>query len=463
VGRGSSAGSRKWKKRLAGYREELLKALILTAPLALVARVNETIGARLFAQPWQAVWFLIPIAMAAALLRHRALRRHALHPDRRMLGFLAAYVLLFTVASQSNVLDVSRELSAFGTTASRRSMTPVSWGDWRYRLVPRKPDQDAMIVVLLRPGGGRSLVDTRKEVVDLVALATAHQAAGVALDVYFTEPSPIDPLLCQVIDAAARSMPVVVGYGFAMQEGRVVEFGVPSTLQPCLPRERLAHLAGFLDFDLVSRLTPLFFRGDRTRPALGLAVATAVHRRSSDAGTRADDASLDLPDDGLLRFVAPSAGGPLVVRFEELQGRVRDPNLLRGRFVMAGEVEGDSFDTAFGRQPGIVIHSYVAHSLIEGHYIRRHSWWLGFAMTLMFCYAMAVWCGRGASVTGLVLLCAGATAAALAVAVVSIVVGPYWFDVVYPVAAVWVLLPLLLGARRAIEAVQLASSAQSRR
>jgi hypothetical protein len=145
--------------------------------------------------------------------------------------------------------------------------------------------------VLLRPGGGRSLVDARKEVVDLVALATAHQAAGVALDVYFTEPSPIDPLLCQVIDAAARSMPVVVGYGFAMQEGRVVEFGVPSTLQPCLPRERLAHLAGFLDFDLVSRLTPLFFRGDRTRPALGLAVATAVHRRSSDAGTRADDAS----------------------------------------------------------------------------------------------------------------------------------------------------------------------------
>ena len=49
------------------------------------------------------------------------------------------------------------------------------------------------------------------------------------------------------------------------------------------------------------------------------------------------------------------------------------------------------------------------------------------------------------------------------IAAVSIVVGPYWFDVVYPVVAVWVLLPLLLGARRAIQAVQLALPAQSRR
>ena len=456
MGRGSSDVSGKWKKRLAGYKEDLLKALILTAPLALVARLNEQIGTRVLGQPWQAVWFLIPIAIAAAFLRHRVVRRHALNPDRRMLWFLAAYILLFTVASQSSVLDVSRELTAFGTPASRRSITPVSWGDWRYRLVPRQPDGDALVVVLLRPGAGRSLVDTRKEVVDLVALATAHQATGVALDVYFKEASPIDPLLCQVIDAAARSMPVLVGYGFEQQEGRPVEFGVPPTLQSCLPHERLAHLAGFLDFDLVSRVTPLFFRGDRARPALGLAVARAVTQRASASGGHASEASLDLPDDGLVRFVAPAAGGPLVVRFEELQAGGRDPNLLRGRFVMAGEAEGDSFDTPFGRQPGIVIHSYVAHSLIEAHYIRRQSWWLGFVMTVLFCYAMAVWCGRGGGVAGLALLCAVATAVVLAIAVASIMVGPYWFDVVYPVVAVWLLLPLLVGARPAIKAVQLA-------
>jgi CHASE2 domain-containing sensor protein len=437
---------RKWRKRLTDYKEELLKAVILTVPLALVAKVNELLGARLFGQPWQAVWFLIPIAIAVAFLRHRAVWQHALRPDRHTLVFLGAYILFFTVASQSSVLDVSRELTAFGETASRRSITPVSWGDWRYRLVPRRPDRDQLIVVLLRPRNGRALVEARKEVVDLISLATQRDATGVALDVYFQDTSPLDPLLCQTIDAAARSMPIFVGYGFAVQDGRIVESGVPQTLESCLPRERLAHLAGFLDFDLVSRVTPLFFRGDRARPAVGLAVATALKPGSREA-TAPPGASVDLPDDGVLRFVAP-AGGPLVVRLEDLQARVRDPDLLRGRFVMAGEAEGDSFETPFGRQPGIVIHSYVAHSIIEGHYIRRHSWWLGFAMTLVFCYGLAIWSARGGAAFSLIVLCAAATAVTIAVAILSIVAGPYWFDVVYPVTAIWLLLPLLLGARR---------------
>jgi CHASE2 domain-containing sensor protein len=442
--------SRKWKKRLAGYKEDLLKAVILTLPLAALAKVNEQIGLRVFGQPWQALWFLIPIAIGVAFLRHQAIRQQALRLDRRTLLFVGAYILLFTVASQSSVLDVSRELSVFGTRASRRSITPVSWGDWRYRLVPRKPDRDALVVVLLRPGQGRALVEARMEVVDLVALARQREARGIALDVYFEEPSPIDGLLCQTIDTAARSMPIFVGYGFDMQEGRVVESGVPATLQPCLPAERLAHLAGFLDFDLVSRLTPLYFRADRSRPALGLAVAEALTRRSAAAGAQSADRVLDLPGDGLVRFVAPAAGGPLVVRLEDLQNGRHDPDIMRGRFVMAGEAEQDSFDTAFGRQPGIVIHSYVAHSLIEAHYIRRLSWWLGFAITLVFCYAMTLWCARGGSAASLGVLCAAATAITLAIGALVIVVGPYWFDVVYPIAAVWLLLPLLLGARRTI-------------
>ena len=91
---------------------------------------------------------------------------------------------------------------------------------------------------------------------------------------------------------------------------------------------------------------------------------------------------------------------------------------------MAGEAEQDSFDTPFGRQPGIVIHSYVAHSLIEGHYIRRQSWWLGFAITLVFCYGMTIWCARGGSAVRPVLLCMAATAVIVGVAALSIVVGP---------------------------------------
>jgi hypothetical protein len=36
------------------------------------------------------------------------------------------------------------------------------------------------------------------------------------------------------------------------------------------------------------------------------------------------------------------------------------------------------------------------------------------------------------------------------VSVLNIMVGPYWFDVVYPLAAVWLLLPMLAATRWAI-------------
>jgi hypothetical protein len=44
-------------------------------------------------------------------------------------------------------------------------------------------------------------------------------------------------------------------------------------------------------------------------------------------------------------------------------------------------------------------------------------------------------------------LCVAATACFGAAAVAGIMVGPFWFDVLYPTAAVWLLLPLLLGLR----------------
>lgn len=438
MGRREPSVSRKWKKRFANYQEQLLQAALLAVPLAGLGRLNEHLGARFFSQPWQAIWLLVPIAVSVYLLRRRVVRCDTLYFDRRVLAFLGAYILLFTVASQTSFLDLSRELTAFDTPVSRRRITPVSWGDWRYRLVPRKPvAQDELIVVLLRPGAGRPLVDARKELVDLIAVATKYGARGVALDVYFTEPSAIDPLLCHSITSAP--IPVFVGFGFERRQGRIAETGFPDSLEPCLTEERLAHLAGFLDFDLVSRATPMFFRNDPRRPALGLAVARAL----------AGDAPVDVPPDGVLRFIPP-AKDPLTLRFDELQAGVADRNFLRNRFVMAGEGEQDSFDTAFGRQPGVMIHAYVAHSLRQAHDIRRHSWWFGFAITLVFCYWMTVWCASGAHVRTLVALCIAATIVIVTVAVVSILAGPYWFDVVYPLTAVWLLLPILAGVRRTI-------------
>ena len=450
MGRRRPGVSPKWKKRFNDYKEDLLKAVLLTVPLALLAKLNEQISGRILSQPWQAIWFLVPIAIVAALLRQRAIRQRALHPDRRMLLFLGAYLLLFTVASQSGVLDVSRELSAFGAPASRRWLTPVSWGDWRYRLVPRKPERDQLIVVLLRSGADRSAIDGRKEIVDLIALASKEQALGVALDVYFKEPSAIDPLLCQVVTNAAKTMPVIVGYGFEMKDGRVVEFGVPPDLSPCLPRERLAHLAGFLDFDLVSRLTPLFFRGDTTRPALGLAVARALAATPSlpsPASRSPDQASIDLPDDGLVRFIAPADGGPLTVPIR------RTPEQDQGCESLAWPVRhGRPGGTGLLRDP---LRASAGH---------RHPFLRCTLVARVSLHPASVMVAGLRDYPGVLLLAHGvmrtwrrrrrprvavpcATAVVVGVSVASIMAGPYWFDVVYPLTAVWLLLPLLAATR----------------
>jgi len=430
--------SAEWKERLGKYREILLQAALLTIPLAVLGRLNEALSSRIFTQPWQTVWILIPLAIAVLLLRQRVVRVGTLAPGGRLLTFLGAYVLLFTAASQTSVLDISRELTAFGTPVSRRWVTPVSWGDWRYWLVPRRPDpRDELVIVQLAPGAGRPIVEGRKELIDLIAFAAKAGARGVALDVYFAEPSPIDPLLCRVITTAG--IPVFVGFGFERRQGRIVEMGIPETLQPCLTEGRVAHLAGLLDFDLVSRATPLFFRNDPGRPALSLAVARAL----------AAPTPVEVPPDGILRFVPPPED-PLTVRFDELIAGKADRNFLRSRFVMAGEAEQDSFDTVSGRKPGIVVHSYAVHSLRQAHDIRQHSWWLGFAIMLVFCYWMTIWCANGVNVRTLTALCVFATLVVVGIAVVSILVGPYWFDVVYPLTAIWLLLPMLAGLRRVI-------------
>jgi hypothetical protein len=69
---------------------------------------------------------------------------------------------------------------------------------------------------------------------------------------------------------------------------------------------------------------------------------------------------------------------------------------------------------------------------------------------LVFCYWIAAWCAAGASVKKLSLLCAAATLCFAATAVASILLGPYWFEMVYPTTAVWLWLPLVLGLRHAM-------------
>jgi CHASE2 domain-containing sensor protein len=428
----------KWAERFSTYQERLLQLALLGVPTLILSKLNDELSGRILEQPWQALWFLLPIGIAVWLLRRDLAGRREFRIDRRLLLFLGAYVLLFSFASQTSLLDWNRNLTVFGRESGRSWLTPVSWGDWRYRLVPKKRDSDELVIVLLEPAVGKSREVARKEIVDLIAIAAGNGAKGVALDFYFEGESEIDRLLCTVIERSG--IPVFAGYGFERFRGRIAESPTPESLRPCLPAENMGHLAGFIDADGVARLTPLYFLNDETRPALSLLVARSL---SGDVGLR-------LPRDGLLRFVEPAAAHePL--RLADLQTTEAARNLLRNRFVLVGEEsKADSFCTPFGRKPGVVIHADAVHSLREAHFIQRQSWWVGLGFILVFCYWLAALCVNGASAARLAVVCGAATVFLVGVSVGAMLVGPLWFDMVYPVASVWLLLPLLLGSRRAI-------------
>ncbi len=433
---GPSKEPDKWVERLSTYRERLLQLALLGVPTLILSKLNDELSGRILEQPRQALWFLAPIGIAVWLLRQSLAGRRVFRIDRRFLIFLGAYVLLFSLASQTSFLDWNRNLTVFGRESGRSWLTPVSWGDWRYRLMPKKSDSDELVVVLLEPGVGKSREVARKEIVDLIAIAARNGARGVALDFYFEGESEIDRLLCAVIQGSG--IPVFAGYGFERFRSRIAESPVPESLRPCLPVENTGHLAGFIDSDGVARLTPLFFLNDETRPALSLLVARSL----------SGDAALRLPNDGLLRFVEPAAAyEPL--RLAELETSETARNLLRNRFVLVGEEsEPDSFETPFGRKPGVVVHADVVHSLRRSHFIEKPSWWVGLGFTLVFCFWIAAWCANGASAARLAAFCGAVTISLVIVAAAGVFAGPYWFDIVYPVAAVWLLLPLLLGLRR---------------
>jgi hypothetical protein len=436
MGDSESSAPDNWQKRRSNYQEKLLQLAVLGIPLGLLSKFNEYLIGRVVEQPRQVMWFLIPIGLAAWVLHRGVARGERFHLDRRVLAFLGAYVLLFSMAAQASFLDWSRNLTVFGRPAERSGLTPVSWGDWRYRFVPTGVPSDELVIVLIKPLSARGLEGTRKDLADVIALAANNNARGVALDVYFQDESRIDRLLCHVISKAG--IPVYAGYGFEREQGHLSELPTPRSLRACLTPEKRFHLAGFVDMDGVCRLTPLYFQNNSDRPALGLAVAKSL----------SGSTQLDLPSDGLLRFVEPP-NGHLAFRLQELQSRARARNLLQNRFLLVGEEsESDTFETPFGRKLGVAIHADVVYSLRQSHFIRPHSWWLGLAVTLVFCYWLTVWCANGVSLRRLSLLCAGATVFVIVLAVVGIRSGPYWIEVVYPLAAIWLLLPLLIGVRR---------------
>jgi len=67
----------------------------------------------------------------------------------------------------------------------------------------------------------------------------------------------------------------------------------------------------------------------------------------------------------------------------------------------------------------------------------------------VICYFLTVLAARGVAARRLIALAVVLSTVLFALAAAAMLAAQVWVDVVYPVAALWLLIPLLLGFRRA--------------
>ena len=425
-----------WRTQLAGWlakaRENLILAAITGVPMLVLNQVLNVVGERTTSQPWQVLWLLMPLMLIAYLAWRVVRRRGALRLHAPFWVFFAVYILIFSVAAGSRVLDWQRTLTGFEDTVPHNWLALNGLGDWRYWLVPRSAPADDVIVLTVAPGLPQ--LDGRLQLANLIQLANGAGARGIAFDFYLTDETAIDPVICAAVQSA--SIPVMVGYTFRRIDGDVVRLPTSSALEACLPLSTSqGHLVGYLEADHQVRALPTHFKGQADRPALSVLIANAL-----------SDGDIEVPP--LLYFTVPAE--PVQrVSLDRLIGDALQRERLRDRFILVGELsDNDRFVTPFGELPGVVIHAYAAHALRSGHYLERPPYWSGFALVFGLCFLIVVLAAEGVSARRLLVVAVAASLLVVAGAAMAITVWRVWLAVIYPLVAMWLLLLLLWGLRR---------------
>jgi hypothetical protein len=428
--------------RLTRYREKLLENLVFLLPGVVLAAVGAYLSRVLFDQPWRAVFLLGPVALAAAVLWYRAARRSG--PGGVTIGrpfrvFLAVYLLAFGVAAGSSLFDWKRTLAGFGDTVPRNWLALNRLGDWRYLVIARRPTRTDLVV--LTTSAPLGLEAGRADVAQLIGVAAANDALGIAFDYYFTEPSSLDPWLCGKVRAAG--IPVLAGYGFTVDTatGEVDRLDYPRSLESCIPLDSAqGHLMGYREADNRIRSIPVLFANLDGKPALSWRIAERLlppDRRGA------------LPRTGLLRFL-PTAEPIRTYPVDELFRDTSGVRRLRDRFVLVGEGAGsaDTVPTPFGTLPGVVVHALATQALLDGRFIHEAPWWASLLFLLVACYVVTVSVSRGDRMGQVLLVAILLSLAMLLAAAAAARFWLMWVEVSYALVGTWLLTLLTLLIRR---------------
>lgn len=427
------------KRFLAGYikkgRDNLAMLLLTGLPTLLINQGINWFAEQTTSQPWQILWYLLPIAVVANILWRKFRGAQKPMQQRSLWLFFSAYVLLFSLAAGANFLDFRRDLVGYGDVTPRNWLALNQLGDWRYSIAKRLPllPRD-LRVVLIDPEENESLLTRRMNLMRLIKLAKIQGARGVGLDYYFKQTTPIDTTLCQVMKESG--FPIVLGYSFKHIGNEPVP--IPSALD-CLPETvTQGHLLGYQEADDRVRAIPLYFLGQKDRPALSLQIARVLS--GYDAEKEAELPELFYP-------LSPDETIPQV-SLRELVKDAAARESLRDRFILIGErSDTDRFETPFGEVAGVLMHAYAVESLRHGHYVQRQSDWSSFLMVFAVCFLLASLAVEGVSVKKLLLSTSVISLGVIALAAITMAIWQVWIAVSYPLLALWGLLALLVSWR----------------
>ncbi len=429
---------------LSRWRDHLIDGAVLAIPTAIVAKFSGWLQSRFFDAPWQILWIALPLAFAA-WISWRVLRRpEARRAQWSFIVFLGIYCSVFAIASATDLLVWKRMPTGYetGAASGRMWLVPLAFGDWRYWLIdPAMSDKARFAVVLLEHPAGATRERLRINDRRVIEVAKRGKALGLAFDIAYEGSSDSDNLFCSSL--AGFTGPVVLPFAYKRSpDGNdfVRATTDPPATLPCLANRPSGHAMALAEADNRVRSVPLYWEDDQNRPALSLVAAKSI------IGDK-----LSVPEDRLLRFV-PATDLALKV-YKTLDSLLQDPSHIEGRFVFIGEnSKADTFDTPFGPMAGAQIHALAANSLLAGKVITRPSGGVSAVVVFASCYLLLLFGSQGYSTRALIVVAVTTTVAIFALAAAAIHFLLVWLDVVYAVAALWLLLPLLLVFRRFVQA-----------
>ena len=424
-------------------RGKLTEYLLLALPIALVNALIVWVMNRFFSQPWQAVWFVIPLVILGWVAWKRLTGNQSLRLGKPFLILLAIYTLIFSLSAGTEFLNWKRTLFGYEQTVPRNFLS-LNWaGDWRYRFARKTPiDTDFAVVTMPPP---QTLAAGRFDTSRLIKLALLNHAKGIAFDSYFNDNSDpqMDAFLCtQIKDAVSKQMPVFVGYGFHFinNDPEPIRDPIAPSLSACLPDANQGHLVGYSESDGKIRLVPLYFKKDPANESLSLKISKALQK------------DIQLPENGLVQFVKAQTDFP-EIRYEDLIASPDQRSRLIDKFVLVGERSPqDTFQTPYGLLPGVTIHSFVIHSLRHNHYIQRVPWWSSFLIVFVSCYLITLFFAQKWRLGKIVLMTFVVSIGICLISILAITFWLVWLDVIYPLLAGWLLLLLLLILSRLFKA-----------